>query len=143
MVDWTFPEKMGFLFEPHRWKVAYGGRDGGKSWSFARALLLLGANQPLRIGCFRETHRSIRDSVHRLLGDQIEAMGLSSQYEVLDQEIRGRVEHEVIGPTGEKMKRRTQFIFAGLSAETRESIKSYESVNIAWVEEAQSVKERS
>ena len=36
------PEKLGFLFEPSRYKVARGGRGSGKSWSFARALLVLG-----------------------------------------------------------------------------------------------------
>jgi len=34
------PEKLGCLFEPYRYKVAYGGRGGGKSWSFAAALLI-------------------------------------------------------------------------------------------------------
>jgi phage terminase large subunit len=36
------PEKLGFLFEPHRYKVAHGGRGGGKSWAFADALLIQG-----------------------------------------------------------------------------------------------------
>ncbi len=58
------PEKLSFLFEPHRYKVAHGGRGSGKSWSFARALLIAGAQSPLRIGCFREIQRSIKDSVH-------------------------------------------------------------------------------
>ena len=35
-----FPDKLEFLFQPHRYKVAYGGRGSGKSWGFARALLL-------------------------------------------------------------------------------------------------------
>jgi hypothetical protein len=50
--------------------VAYGGRGGAKSWAswaFARALLILGARQKLRILCARETQKSIADSVHALL----------------------------------------------------------------------------
>jgi len=128
-IEWEFPEKLGFLFEPSRYKVAYGGRDGAKSWSFARALLLLGAEKPLRIGCFREVQRSIRESVHKLLGDQIQKLGLGRHYEVLQNEIRG-----AIG---------TEIVFAGLSTLTRESIKSYEGLDIGWIEEAQSVKKRS
>jgi phage terminase large subunit len=129
MIEWEFPEKLGFLFEPHRYKVAYGGRDGAKSHSFARALLLLGAERPLRIGCFREVQRSIKDSVHKLLSDQIQTLGLSEEYEVLQTEIRG--------------KNGTEIIFSGLSSQTRDSIKSFEGLDIAWVEEAQGVSKRS
>ena len=128
-MDAKFPKKLSFLFEKHRYKCAYGGRDGAKSWSFARALLILGAEQPLRIGCFREVQKSIKDSVHKLLSDQIEDLGLAGFYEVLQTEIRA--------------KNGTEIAFAGLSALTRDSIKSFEGLNIAWVEEAQAVSKRS
>lgn len=124
-----FPEKLEFLFRPSRYKVAHGGRGSAKSWSFARALLLMGANKPLRILCTREVQKSIKDSVHKLLSDQIQSLGLGSFYEILDNEIRGR--------------NGTEFTFAGLASHTVESIKSYEGVDIVWVEEAQSVKKRS
>ena len=65
------PDKLSFLFEPHPYKVLYGGRDGCKSWSVAQALLILGSQRPLRILCARETMDSIRESVHQLLSDQI------------------------------------------------------------------------
>lgn len=123
------PKKLGFMLEPHRYKVVYGGRGSAKSWSFARALVALGATKKLRILCAREFQRSIKDSVHRLLNDQIQNLGLGSFYEVLDAEIRGR--------------NGTEFIFAGLAGHTVESIKSYEGVNIAWIEEAQTVSKRS
>ena len=63
------PKKLAFLFEPARFKVAYGGRAGVKSWNFARALLAM-ARKPdafywdrprLRIACARETMKSIDD----------------------------------------------------------------------------------
>lgn len=63
------PAKLGFLFQPYRYKVAHGGRGGGKSWSYAAALLIQGLERPLRVGCFREVQKSIKDSVHKLLGD--------------------------------------------------------------------------
>ena len=120
---------MGILFRPARFKVLYGGRDSAKSWSIARALLLEGAEQPLQIGCFREVQKSIKDSVHQLLSNQAQELGLGSFYDVLSTEIRGQ--------------NGTSFGFAGLSAQTRESIKSWEGLDRAWVEEAQTVSKRS
>lgn len=124
-----FPAKLRPLFAPKRFKVLHGGRGGAKSWGVARALLLTGSNEPLRVLCCREVQKSMRDSVHRLLKDQIAAMGLDHFYEVLDTEIRG--------------KNGTLFIFAGLSNQTSDSIKSYEGVERVWVEEAHSVSKKS
>lgn len=124
-----FPEKLGFLFEPHRYKVAYGGRGSAKSWSFARALLIQAASEPLRVGCFREVQKSIKDSVHRLLCDQIQAMEMGSFFEALETEIRG--------------KNGSLFLFAGLAQHTVESIKSFEGLDRAWVEEGHAVSRKS
>lgn len=129
MASVQFPEKLRFLFQPARYKVAYGGRGGAKSWAFARALLIQGTTQRLRILCTREVQKSIKDSVHKLLSDQIESMGLSHFYEVLLTEIRG--------------KNGTEFLFSGLSDQTALSIKSFEGVDRCWVEEAQGVSDRS
>jgi phage terminase large subunit len=109
--------------------VLYGGRDGAKSWSIARALILEGAESPLPIGCFREVQKSIKDSVHQLLSNQIEEMGLTRFYDIKRDEITG--------------ENGTFFRFAGLSAQTRDSIKSFEGLKRAWVEEAQTVSKRS
>jgi len=124
-----FPEKLAFLFEPHPYKCLYGGRDGVKSWSVARALLILGAQKPLRILCARETMDSIRESVHQLLTDQIALLGLDDFYTPLQSEIRG-----ING---------TEFVFAGLRKQTVSSLKSYEAIDICWVEEASVVSRRS
>lgn len=124
-----FPKKLRFLFQPYRYKVAHGGRGSAKSWSFARALLLQGTTKPIRVLCAREVQKSIKQSVHKLLKDQISLLGLSNFYEVLDTEIRG-----VNG---------TEFSFAGLSTQTVDSIKSFEGVDIVWVEEGHSVSKTS
>ena len=124
-----FPKKLQFLFDPYRYKVAYGGRGSGKSWSMARALLLQASNKPLRILCAREVQRSIKQSVHTLLNDQIQALGLGPLYEVLETEIRSR--------SG------SSFSFTGLATNTVESIKSFEGCDIVWVEEAQTVSKKS
>ena len=84
-----FPAKLRPIFSPNRYKVMHGGRGGGKSWAVARALLLMAADKPLRILCAREIQKSMRDSVHRLLKDQIVALGLTAEFEILDNEIRG------------------------------------------------------
>lgn len=123
-----FPALLEPLFQPKRYKVLYGGRGSAKSWSVARALLLLAFSRPLRVLCAREVQRSIRDSVHRLLRDQIETLGLTG-YTVLDNEIRHA--------------NGSLFIFSGLSEQTVESIKSFEGVDICWCEEAQSISRRS
>lgn len=125
----AFPAKLECLFQPARYKVTHGGRGSAKSWSKARALLLKAAQQPLRILCTREIQKSIKDSVHKLLSDQIEAMGLGSFFAIFDTAIRGR--------------NGSEFSFAGLASHTVESIKSYEGVDIVWVEEAQKVRKRS
>jgi phage terminase large subunit len=123
------PEKLAFLFEPHPYKVLYGGRDGVKSWSVAQALLVLGTQKPLRILCGRETMDSIRESVHQLLSDQIARLGLDDFYHVLQSEIRG--------------VNSTEFVFAGLRKQTVSSLKSYEAIDICWIEEASVVSRRS
>mgnify|MGYP003402574921 FL=1 len=120
---------MAGLFKPWRFKVMHGGRGSSKSWSVARALLILAAQKPLRVLCTREVQKSIKDSVHRLLTDQIQALGLGHLYEVLETEIRGA--------------NGSLFVFAGLAQHTVESIKSFEGVDIVWVEEAQVVTKRS
>jgi phage terminase large subunit len=128
-VEALFPAKLEPLFKASRYKVIRGGRGSGKSWGVARALLIEGLRRPLRILCTRETQKSIRDSVHKLLVDQIARLGLAGKYQIQQVQITG-----VNG---------TEFIFAGLSDLTAESIKSFEGADIVWVEEGQSVSQRS
>ncbi len=128
-LDWQFPEKLQFLFDQHRYKVAYGGRGGAKSWGFARALLIHAWQSPIRVLCTREVQNSIKESVHRLLSDQIQGMGLGSFFTITETAIRGL--------------NGSEFVFAGLSNLTAESIKSYEGVDRCWVEEAHKVRQRS
>lgn len=116
-----YPKKAKCLFQPAPYKIFYGGRGGSKSWDFARALLVLGWRKSLTILCTREIQNSIDESVHKLLTNQIELMGLSEFYKVYDTEIRG-----VNG---------TKFVFAGLKNQFRK-IKSYEGVDICAVFEA-------
>ena len=123
-----FPVKLECLFKKSRYKVLWGGRGGAKSWGIARALLILGAKSQLRILCAREFQTSIKDSVHKLLSDQVLELGLTDFYDVIDRTIRG--------------KNGTEFNFVGLKNNVA-NVKSYEGVDICWVEEAQTVSARS
>ena len=124
-----FPAKLKFLFQPARFKVARGGRGSGKSWGYARALILRCAERQTRVLCTREIQKSIQQSVHQLLSDQIEALGLGGVFEVLQTEIRG--------PHG------SCFYFSGLSDVTATALKSFEGVDVCWCEEAQAISAKS
>ena len=117
------------LVPPSRFKVLYGGRDSAKSWSIARMLLVRGRAKKERILCTREVQKSIAESVHQLLKDQIKVLGMEDFYEVQ--------QNYIYGQNG------TQFSFHGLSGQTATSIKSFEGTTICWVEEAQTVTKRS
>ena len=124
-----FPKKLRCLLnEELRYIILYGGRGGLKSWSTARALLLRGKHKQLRILCAREIQRSIGESVHQLLKDQIALLDLDNFYEVTNNEIRGR--------------NGTLFFFAGLRHNIA-SIKSKEGIDVCWIEEAETVSKNS
>lgn len=108
--------------------VLYGGRGSGKSRHVALSLVLRGRQKRLRILCTRELQNTISDSVHKELSEIIDVYGFTD-YEVTEKAIRNKV-------TG------TEFIFRGLRHNATE-IKSLTGVDIAWVEEAQSISEDS
>lgn len=123
-----FPAALDFLFDPAPVKVAYGGRGATKSWGFARALLIAGTRRKMRILCARETMKSIRDSVHQLLEEQIRDLNLDAFY---------RIEKSAFyGTNG------TEVLFAGLRHNV-DNLKSMEAIDLCWVEEAQSVSKTS
>ena len=116
-----FPRKATPLFEPAPFKVMHGGRGSSKSWNFARALLILGSNRKLFIVCAREIQRSIRESVHKLLRDQIDGLGLAHFYRVTETEIEGL--------------NGTRIVFVGIRNNVS-AIKSMEGIDIFAVFEA-------
>jgi phage terminase large subunit len=122
------PQVFAGLLERHRYKVYYGGRGSGKSWTFATVLITRAAERCLRILCTRETMSSIRESVHQLLSDRIYALGLADQF--------------VIGTTSIRHDNGSKFIFAGLRHNVSQ-IRSLEGIDIAWVEEAANISHSS
>src|SRR5690606_2853073 len=79
--------------------------------------------------CLREVQNSIKDSVKQLIEDKIAEYGLTDQFDITDAEIRGPND--------------SLFVFRGLKNHTAASIKSLEGFNVAWVEEAQTVTQKS
>lgn len=118
-----FPDKLQCLFAPSRYKVLYGGRGGAKSTSIAKAYLIKGGQSKRKIICTREIQKSIQDSVHALLEQEIINMSLKDFYSVQKTGIFGR--------------NGTEFLFAGLRSNIA-SIKSIPGLTDGWVEEAQS-----
>jgi phage terminase large subunit len=128
VIDAKLPRAFVELFRPHRYKVAYGGRGSAKSWSYARALVALAAKSRLRILCAREFQGSIAESVHRLISDQIDALGLTWFFDI---KLNG-----ITGANG------SEFIFEGVRTNITK-IKSMEGIDICWVEEAENVSNNS
>jgi phage terminase large subunit len=123
------------LLGPTRFKGAYGGRGSGKSHFFAERLIEECLVDPaIRAVCVREIQRSLDQSVKQLLVDKIAALGVGGHFEVQDKEIH------VLDDAG---ARRGLIIFQGMQAHTADSVKSLEGYRIAWVEEAQSLSQRS
>lgn len=117
-MNFEIPEKLLFLLNKNaRYKVAYGGRGSGKSWSVARSLILLALKQKHRILCTRQLQTSIKDSVHKLLCDSIDALGFNQYFEITRDAIR--------------CKNGSEFIFKGLQNQTNE-IKSIEGIDYCW-----------
>ena len=129
-----FHEKVaGVLFDKARYKVLEGGRAGMKSWAVARALLVLCLQKRIRILCAREFMTSIEDSVYKLLKDQIAQMGMGAWFTVTKRGIQAY--------------NGSEFIFIGLGdvtqKQSRTKIKSFEAVDICWVEEAETITDES
>lgn len=123
-----FPRKATPLFQPAPFKVMHGGRGSSKSWNFARALLILGSNRKLFIVCAREIQRSIKESVHKLLCDQIDGLGLRHFYRITETEIEGL--------------NGTRIVFVGIRNNVS-AIKSMEAIDIFAVFEATFVSKAS
>lgn len=119
------------LLKPARYKGAFGGRGSGKSHFFAELMVeehLL--NPSSRSVCVREVQKSLSQSVKRLLELKIEAMNAGAYFEVQEAVIKSKKGDGAI-------------IFQGMQNHTADSIKSLEGYDRAWVEEAQSLSQRS
>jgi phage terminase large subunit len=123
---WAVP-----LLEPARYKGAYGGRGSGKSHMFAELMIeahIIDHNS--RSVCVREVQKSLGQSVKRLLELKIQELNAGAYFEVQEAQIKAKNGQGLI-------------IFQGMQNHTADSIKSLEGYDRAWVEEAQSLSQRS
>ena len=123
-IDLQLTKEFTPFLEPKRYKCVFGGRGSGKSFSIAQLLVLKAFKEPTRILCAREIQRSISDSVLQLLGDTVTRLGLNDFFDVQ--------KSQIIGRNG------SRFLFLGLSNNISK-VKSYEGLDVCWVEEAESV----
>lgn len=118
------------LLSPYRYKGAKGGRGSGKSHFFAQQCVLRALDGNTKIVCIREVQKSLKYSAKSLIEAKIESLGLGAHFDILQSEIRAKHGNGII-------------IFQGMNEVTADSIKSLEGFDIAWVEEAQSLSQRS
>lgn len=118
----------GLLWEDYRHLALHGGRGGAKSRTIATALILKSTTSHRRVLCGREIQKSIKDSVKRLLDDEIARLGLSSVFDSVESEIRGPND--------------SLFLFSGIKGNAN-AIKSIEGITDFWGEEAQTFSQAS
>jgi phage terminase large subunit len=123
------PEAFAPLLVASRYKGAWGGRGSGKSHFFAELLVEQNIMRRIDAVCIREVQRTLNQSVKKLIEGKIEALNVGDYFEVQDKRIKSRKG----GIT----------IFEGMQNHTADSIKSLEGFDVAWVEEAQSLSQRS
>ena len=124
--EWAVP-----LLEPSRYKGAWGGRGSEKSHAFAEMMIEAHIlDQSESSVCVREIQKSLNQSVKRLLELKIQEMNAGAYFEVQDAVIKSK-------------KGDGRIIFQGMQNHTADSIKSLEGYSRAWVEEAQSLSQRS
>ena len=109
----------------------YGGRGGGKSEAVAEYIIqLMLTTRDGRVLCAREIQKSIKESVKSTIERKIREKKLDQYFEFVETEIRCKTTGAVC-------------MFSGLASHTTDSIKSFDSIDFCWVEEAQTVSKRS
>ena len=113
-----------------RLKIAYGGRGGGKSESIARILIAKSFEIKGVILCSREIQKSIAYSTYPLLISIIKELNLESFFIIKRNEIINKITN-------------CKFIFLGIRECSIEEIKSIYNVKICFIEEGQTLTQRS
>lgn len=126
-IDLRITDKIAWLLsKPKRVKIAVGGRGSSKSLGVGDIMLML-CDHGERICCTREFQNSIDDSVHESLKQEIDRLGVDG-LEVTN--------NNIISSTG------GEIFYKGL-ARNITSLKSIAGINRLWIEEGESVSEKS
>lgn len=129
MIEIQTPRWFVPLLRTSRYKGAKGGRGSGKSWAMAEYIIERCLMAKTDVVCIREVQKSLNQSVKKLLESVIERLQVGDAFIVQESRIL--------------VKNGGQIVFMGMQSHTAESIKSLEGFDIAWVEEAQSLSQRS
>lgn len=114
---------------PKRIKCFFGGRGAAKSETFAELLVILAYARGDRVLCAREFQNSIEDSSYALIVAKIDKLGLRDHFDIQATAIYGRHNSSC-------------FKFVGL-ARNIQSLKSKFGYTICWVEEAETVSQKT
>ena len=107
------------------YKVIHGGRGSAKSHTAAMCAVIKAMQRKRFILCTREVQLSIADSSKRTIEKQIELLGAQSEFETT----LNSITHTSTG---------SEFRFRGLN-----DIRSFEGVDIVWIEEGQAISQKS
>jgi len=126
-IDLRVTDKIAWLLsKPKRIKIAVGGRGSSKSIGVGDIMLML-CDHGERICCTREFQNSIDDSVHESLKQEIDRLGIDG-IETTNNNITSTNNGEIF--------------YKGL-ARNITSLKSIAGINRLWIEEGESVSEKS
>lgn len=129
-IDVQMPEAFKELLTTnYRYKAYYGGRGGGKTYSFALAFIILALSRKIKVLACREIMKSIKESVYEVLILTMKRLGVEEQFDCTNNEITCKI-------TGSK------FLFAGLFRNV-EKIKSIPELTHAWVNESDKCSDES
>lgn len=117
------------LLADARYKGGKGGRSSGKSHFFGGSLIERCLIKKTDAVCVREVQQTLKQSVKKLLESKIQSMNAGAYFTVQDAVIKA--------PYGGVVT------FQGMQSHNAESIKSLEDYDIAYVEEAQTLSQKS
>ena len=117
------------LLQPARYLGAKGGRGSAKSWFFAGLIVEMAYCSKVDVVCIREVQDTLDQSVKKLIEQTIQRYNLGQHFDVQRDRILS--------------SRGGRIIFRGMQDFNAENIKSLEGFDIAWIEEAQTISQRS
>lgn len=131
-IDISIPEAFEEYLRPYRYKIAYGGRGGTKTESFARILIKDSLEYPHFNLCCREIQKSIEQSTKKTIESVMNEMGVLGH----DKFFRS-TKTKIYSPYNG-----ASFIFEGLW-QNADKIKSYKGITKCLIDEAQKVRKKS
>jgi len=130
MLKLQVPRKLRpFVETKKRYKVAYGGRGGAKSMTFADMLSMKVQTENALVGCLREFQNSLDDSVFSLLKTEISRLEIPGF-----KNYNNKIDYKMGSGGG--------FRFRGI-ARSIDAIKSMFGFNYFWLEEGQFISDKS